>query len=94
MSNQDPNRLVVAVARQTFEKTKYPGILRAHRRGCSRVRCSICSIARPRDRADLFHICDGRVTRLVLYFDREHAFADLGLRAQASPFDLVRWTFD
>src|SRR5438067_8420926 len=26
--------------RQTFEKTRYPGILRAHARGCSRLRCS------------------------------------------------------
>jgi ketosteroid isomerase-like protein len=30
-------------------------------------------------RASLFHIRDGRVTRLVAYFDRECALADLGL---------------
>ena len=30
--------------------------------------------------ANLFHLGDGRVTRLVLHFDREHALADLGLR--------------
>jgi ketosteroid isomerase-like protein len=30
--------------------------------------------------ATLFHIRGGRVTRLVVYFEREHALADLGLR--------------
>jgi ketosteroid isomerase-like protein len=29
--------------------------------------------------ADLFEIHDGKVARLVIYFDREHALADLGL---------------
>lgn len=29
--------------------------------------------------ANLFHLRDGRATRFVLYFDREHALADLGL---------------
>jgi hypothetical protein len=29
--------------------------------------------------ANLFQICNGRVARLVLYFDRDRALADLGL---------------
>jgi hypothetical protein len=29
--------------------------------------------------ADLVHIRGGKVTRFVVYFDRTHAFADLGL---------------
>ena len=37
--------------------------------------------------ADLLHISSGKVTRLVFYFDSEHAFADLGLSEQDAHAD-------
>src|SRR5205823_3363261 len=30
--------------------------------------------------ANVFHICEGKVTRLIIYLDRACAFADLGLK--------------
>jgi hypothetical protein len=32
--------------------------------------------------AHIFHIKEGRVTKLIRYFDREHALCDLGLSEQ------------
>jgi hypothetical protein len=32
--------------------------------------------------ASLSHIRDGKVVRLVVWFEREHAFADLGLASE------------
>jgi hypothetical protein len=41
----------------------------------------------PRTGAHLFHISKGTVTRLVVYFDRDRAFADLGLTPEGGTTD-------
>jgi len=39
----------------------------------------------PTEAATLFHLRDGKVARLVIYWDRNRAFADLGLDPRADP---------
>jgi ketosteroid isomerase-like protein len=44
--------------------------------------------------ANLFHVRGGKVTRLVLYLDRERALADLGLASEVAPGDSPRARVD
>ena len=44
-----------------------------------RAKVSGVEIGQTRAGASLFHICGGTVTKLLVYFDRDRALADLGL---------------
>lgn len=49
-----------------------------------RGRTSGVALGRTEKGANLFHIRDGKVTRLVIYFDLAHALADLGIDGQTA----------
>jgi hypothetical protein len=34
--------------------------------------------------ASIYHVPDGKVTKIVSYYDRDHAFADLGLTPEGN----------
>ena len=54
---------------------------------CMRGRGKSSGVEIEESRGSLFHIRDGKVTRLVLYFDRDRALADLGLAPEGDATD-------
>jgi ketosteroid isomerase-like protein len=56
-----------------------------HNRG--RGKMSRLEVEQMRTGANLFHLHDGRVTRMVIYWNCERALADLGLAPQARALD-------
>jgi ketosteroid isomerase-like protein len=64
---------------EEFRELNDERVLVLHRRA-GRGKTSGLDLSQMRSRgADVFHVRDGKVTRLVEYLDRERAFADLGL---------------
>ena len=51
---------------------------------CMRGRGKSSGVEIEESRGSLFHIRDGKVTRLVLYWDRERALSDLGFAPEAN----------
>jgi ketosteroid isomerase-like protein len=74
------------VAAQEFRELDHERVLVLHRYG-GRGKTSGLEIGQIASKgADLFHISDGKVTRLVLYWDCDRALADLGLAPEADAF--------
>jgi ketosteroid isomerase-like protein len=75
LSTWEGFRLEVDVYRELDDQRV---LVLTHRSG--RGKTSGLEVGQLRSRAaDLLHVPDGKITKLVVYFDRDRAFADLGL---------------
>jgi ketosteroid isomerase-like protein len=68
---------VRAAAEQYLELDGERVLVLVHNTG--RGKASGVELGQTRAGANLFHVRDGKVTRLFVYFERERAFAELGL---------------